>query len=334
MVMLWITISCIHSCLGHPQCLDFRPPFQPQEGLKFCKEYSDYGCCTAADDRVLEERHRALLAAQPANSGPACNGTLQQVLCLQCSPYAAHVFDSEVNGVAAPIPGLCTSFCGTFYDSCRSLIPMMAGEKQASFQSLTKPAFCEKIRIGDVDYCYPDLLTNNIFNQDLNRTSSTKEGCLCLEEFASGLRNALSFEVPPDGSGRIFVSEQIGQIHIYFKNGTKIKEPFMDLTDEVLTSAWKGDERGFLGLTFHPNFTENNKFYCYFSVMHEGQQKIQISEYLISTHNPNKVNVTYEKILLQVVQPQWNHNGGEVGSRLYLKYDISSPGRFTLALYS
>jgi len=40
-------------------------------------------------------------------------------------------------------------------------------------------------------YCYPDLINNSALNQVLQHQQTTQPGCLCLEKFASNLRNAL-----------------------------------------------------------------------------------------------------------------------------------------------
>ena len=42
--------------LGHPQCLDGKPPFESSPRLQFCTEYSDVGCCTSLEDRRINER--------------------------------------------------------------------------------------------------------------------------------------------------------------------------------------------------------------------------------------------------------------------------------------
>src|SRR5215510_2026885 len=59
-----------------------------------------------------------------------------------------------------------------------------------------------------------------------------------------------------DGTGRLFVIEQRGRILVVQPN-THATTVFLDLTDKVLTST----ERGLLGLTFHPQFTENHEFF-------------------------------------------------------------------------
>ena len=146
----------------------------------------------------------------------------------------------------------------------------------------------------------------------------TEEGCLCLEQFASDLKNPLIFRSPDDQSGLIFVGTQIGVIYIYHGDGSKEDEPFMNLTDVVLTSTYAGDERGLLGLAFHPDYKNNRKFYLYYSLRtgSGNRQHIRISEFLRDSMDPYKADRTSERKILEVKQPYANHNGGEVGYSL------------------
>ena len=62
------------------------------------------------------------------------------------------------------------------------------------------------------------------------------------------------------------------------QDGTRLPHPFLNITDKVYTSYNAGDERGLLGLAFHPHFYLNNKFYIYYSVQVDGKHKSRISE--------------------------------------------------------
>lgn len=243
-----------------------------------------------------------------------CVGYMYHYRCLKCSPYAAHIFDAENDGSPAIFPGFCKPFCARFFDFCRAFIPLITND--TAFRALSEnyngaQEFCEKVVISDRDYCFPNLTRDLKFKREINNTFTSKEDCICLERFATGLKNPLIFRYFPDDSGRIAVGEQMGYLHIYYKNGTKIPEPFMDLSDRVLIARWTGDERGFLGLAFHPNFAANRKFYCYFSAMINGRHMTQLSEFKTLLNNPNKVDTSSERVLLQVEQPYSNHNGGE-----------------------
>src|SRR5580658_974353 len=76
-----------------------------------------------------------------------------------------------------------------------------------------------------------------------------------LAPIATGLN--LPVEVVDDGTGRLFVVEQDGQI-VIVENGQIDSTPFLDIHDEVSRA---GLECGLIGLAFHPDFKDNHKFY-------------------------------------------------------------------------
>jgi Glucose / Sorbosone dehydrogenase len=67
----------------------------------------------------------------------------------------------------------------------------------------------------------------------------------------------------PDGSDRIFLATQSGKIFLaeIQKFGKALKysksNPFLDLTDQVAS----GDQFGLMGITFHPDFMQNGRFF-------------------------------------------------------------------------
>ena len=85
-----------------------------------------------------------------------------------------------------------------------------------------------------------------------------------------GLSHPTTFAQPADGSNRLFVCEQEGRIRI-IQNGKLLPQPFLDVSNEVIKQEGY-DERGLLGLAFHPNFAKNGKFYVYCS-MHAPDNK-------------------------------------------------------------
>src|SRR5437867_840910 len=70
----------------------------------------------------------------------------------------------------------------------------------------------------------------------------------------SGLTSPVTLVSPPDNTGRSFIVDQIGLIRVLTANGTLLLQPFLDLRSEIVTLNPNYDERGLLGLAFHPNY--------------------------------------------------------------------------------
>ena len=79
-----------------------------------------------------------------------------------------------------------------------------------------------------------------------------------LETVASGLAAPLGVTHAGDGSGRLFVYEQTGQIRILVDD-VLLATPFLDISSELPALNPFFDERGLLGVAFHPNYVENGR---------------------------------------------------------------------------
>ncbi len=132
-----------------------------------------------------------------------------------------------------------------------------------------------------------------------------------LQTFATGLSRPILLRSARDGSKRAFVVQQDGQIRV-FQPGSSLSTLFIDLTSKIFVPQSAGDERGLLGLTFHPQFTGNGRFYVDYT--RAGDGATVIAEYRTNTGNgqSNQADVNTERILLTIPQPFANHNGGMV----------------------
>jgi glucose/arabinose dehydrogenase len=119
----------------------------------------------------------------------------------------------------------------------------------------------------------------------------------------------------------MFVGEVAGYINIIYPDGTRVPRLFMDMSEWTLNTENSGDERGLLGMAFHPNFKSNQRFFIYYSTynmyLNENNHVIRISEFRVSNQNPNIGNSSSERVVLEIPQPYWNHNGGEVCLCIY-----------------
>jgi len=158
-----------------------------------------------------------------------------------------------------------------------------------------------------------------------------------MKMIADGLVSPLGLVEAPDNSGRLFIFDQIGKVWIVDKNGNKMPTPFLDLTNRIVPLDAAYDERGLLGFAFHPDFKNNGRFFVYYQLRPlpggpEGggnwDNTSRIAEFKASPTNPNVVLSGSEKIILQLKDPQSNHNGGTLafGPDGYLYISIGDGG--------
>ncbi len=145
-----------------------------------------------------------------------------------------------------------------------------------------------------------------------------------------------------DGSGRLFVCDQIGKIHI-IQGGMLQPTPFLDLTTSGLNSKvyffrtsppqlpTSYSERGLLGLAFHPDYAKpgspgHGRFYLNYTKAYQagidppqhdgGSWTVDcvtvIAEFRVSSTHPDLADPSSERVLLKYPQPQANHNGGNL----------------------
>ncbi len=123
----------------------------------------------------------------------------------------------------------------------------------------------------------------------------------------------LSFSLPlflthsGDGTNRIFVVQQRGIIKVFPNDSmTTNVQNFIDLSNIVSSS---GNERGLLGLAFHPNYSSNRYFFVYYTRQSDGA--LRISRFTTQSGNPNKADSLSELNMLTIAHPTYsNHNGG------------------------
>ncbi|XP_070260919.1 HHIP-like protein 1 [Myotis yumanensis] len=300
---------------AHPQCLDFRPPFRPPQPLSFCAQYSAFGCCAPERDAALGRRFWALAARVDAGVWSACAGYALDLLCQECSPYAAHLYDAEDPSTPLrTLPGLCEDYCLDMWQTCRGLFRHLSPDRKLWALEGDRAKFCRYLSLDDTDYCFPRLLVNENLNSNLGRVVADAKGCLqlCLEEVANGLCNPVAMVHAQDGTHRFFVAEQVGLVWAYLPDRSRVEKPFLNISQAVLTSPWEGDERGFLGMAFHPRFRHNGRLYVYYSVGVDFHEWIRISEFRVEEDDANAVDHSSERIILEIEEPAANHNGGQL----------------------
>ena len=139
-----------------------------------------------------------------------------------------------------------------------------------------------------------------------------------LELVAEGFAAPVALKPVPDGSGRMLVADQVGVIYVLSPEGESLDEPFLDLRDRMIDLREGFDERGLLGLAFHPEYEQNGSFYVYYSApLRDGapsgwDHTSHISEFIVSEEDENLADPDSERIIMEVDQPQFNHDGGQI----------------------
>lgn len=158
-----------------------------------------------------------------------------------------------------------------------------------------------------------------------------------LQPIATGLTAPNHMTHAGDGTDRLFVVDQSGQIEL-IKNGVLQPTPFLDVSSRLVSLGVFGthdegdfDERGLLGLAFHPGFSNPNspgfgKLYTYTSEPVNGPATFTtsepppngssfncqnvVAEWTIDPNNPDLADVSSRRELFRIDKPQFNHNAG------------------------
>jgi glucose/arabinose dehydrogenase len=138
---------------------------------------------------------------------------------------------------------------------------------------------------------------------------------------------------PPGDNSRLFVLEQNGLLRV-IENGTLLPQAALDIQSRVqppLNATNANDERGFLGLAFHPGFTNPassgyRTLYTYNSELiptgttptypvptaATNNYKNVVNEWKISITNANVVDPDSRREVISFGKTAGNHNGGTI----------------------
>jgi len=152
-----------------------------------------------------------------------------------------------------------------------------------------------------------------------------------LQPIATGMAAPDYAISPPGDPNRLFVVEQNGLLRI-IQNGTLLPGSALDLSGLISTSlnpANANDERGFLGLAFHPGFNNPaspgfHTLYTYnsqplgsgptYAAPNGASQgyKTAVNEWKISATDPNVVDPASRREVISFGKNANNHNGGTI----------------------
>lgn len=150
-----------------------------------------------------------------------------------------------------------------------------------------------------------------------------------LQTVASGLAAPVILVPDPSQPARLHVVDQVGLIRV-IHHGQLLDTPFLDLTGLVVPVRVNYDERGFLGLAFHPGYGDpdsvgHGRFYTYTSEPVQGPADftVEVPEGTAMNHQSvvrewvwdgigETVDPSSSREILRVDQPQSNHNAGHM----------------------
>jgi glucose/arabinose dehydrogenase len=128
---------------------------------------------------------------------------------------------------------------------------------------------------------------------------------IVLEEFATGFDKPTA--ITNAGDDRLFVAEKDGLVRILNADGSIEATPFLDVQSLTNTSGFS-DERGLLGLAFHPDYADNGYLYVNYT---RTNGDTRITRFTVSG-DPNVMDESTAQTIITIDQPFGNHNGGDL----------------------
>ncbi|KAJ3686678.1 hypothetical protein LUZ61_015842 [Rhynchospora tenuis] len=235
-------------------------PLERNTTLAFCG-YSGLTCCNATEDSAIMAKFTAMNITDSS-----CASTIKSILCAKCNPYSGELYTIDDTPRIAPV--LCNNstsdFCAATWNMCKNVaIP------NNPFSQTSTPKKLSELYHSSSDFCQSasgpiteQAVCLNGFSAQFPPTepTPTPEG-ICIERLDN--MSFTNMAPHPDGSNRIFLATQSGIIFLAelqdFGHALKYNksQPFLDLRNRVYLDY----ESGFMGLAFHPNFTNNGRFF-------------------------------------------------------------------------
>jgi glucose/arabinose dehydrogenase len=136
-------------------------------------------------------------------------------------------------------------------------------------------------------------------------TSLQKVGAtlLATTRVASSLSRPVFVTSPPGDTARLFIVEQQTARIKILTGGSILPTSYLDINDLVIDT---GNERGLLGLAFHPDYANNGYFFVDYV---DNSGNTVIARFKVSS-DANVADRDSFLVLLTITQPYENHKGG------------------------
>lgn len=128
----------------------------------------------------------------------------------------------------------------------------------------------------------------------------------------------LSFTQPlgmlqaPGDNSRWFVLQQNGIVRQFSGTSPASASTYLDISS-ITSPVLGGGEMGLLGMAFHPNYPADNRVFLSFTVGLTGDPMLSRVSSFTSNDGGATLNPASESVLLEIIQPDDNHNGGHIG---------------------
>ena len=129
--------------------------------------------------------------------------------------------------------------------------------------------------------------------------------------FVSGFTYPLHMAQAPGDETRFYVVQKNGLVRIVeTASGTPtiLSTPFVSLSGISFAVSSSGDERGLLGMAFHPDYESNGYVYLYYTAASTNANTLV--RMTRSTSNPLTLDPASRVVMLTWSNPFSNHNGG------------------------
>jgi len=141
---------------------------------------------------------------------------------------------------------------------------------------------------------------------------------------AEGMTAPTDMAVADEEQNRYFVADQTGELWVVTDDGLQ-DEPFLDVSDRMVElGTFEGDyadpnqdydERGLLGIEFHPEFSENGRFYVHYSAPSndetpDGWSHVEVVSEFQANEDMSQGDPESERVLMEFQKPQYNHDAG------------------------
>lgn len=141
------------------------------------------------------------------------------------------------------------------------------------------------------------------------------------KELATGFTSPVAL-VQPASEAPLIVVDQVGLAYTLDASGQRSTTPLLDVRSQMVQLSPTYDERGLLSIAFHPDFANNRRLFVTYNAPPTGVVEqpadsiLRLSEFQapvgITGLLGASVDLATERVILEIVKPQYNHNGGQL----------------------